>query len=61
MDKARSLYCQDALKVRRKDTQEIAIQVSSFTDEEKSKSFANFINSEISDVEVGQPTVRTLN
>lgn len=60
LDKARSLYCQDALKVRRKDTQEIAIQVSSFTNEEKSKSFANFINSAINDVEVGQPTVRTL-
>ena len=61
LDKARSLYCQDALKVRRKDTQEIAIQVSSFTNDEKSKSFANFITSAISDVEVGQPTVRTLN
>ena len=61
LDKARSLYCQDALKVRRKDTQEIAIQVSSFTVEEKSKSFANFINSAISDAEIGQPTVRTLN
>lgn len=61
LDKARSLFCQDALKVRRKDTQEIAVQISSFTSEETSKSFANFINSEISDAEVGQPTVRTLN
>ncbi|AFY89345.1 MULTISPECIES: hypothetical protein [Chroococcidiopsis] len=61
LDKARSLFCQDALKVRRKDTQEIAIQVASFTNEEKSKDFANFVNSEISDAEVGQPTVRTLN
>lgn len=60
LDKARSLFCQDALKVRRKDTQEIAVQVSSFTDAEKSKNFANFIDSEISDAEVGQPTVRTL-
>lgn len=61
LDKARSLFCQDALKVRRKDTQDLAVQVSSFTNEEKSRSFANFINSEISDVEVGQPTVRELN
>lgn len=61
LDKARSLFCQDALKVRRKDTQELAVQVSSFTNEEKSRSFANFINFEISDAEVGQPTVRTLN
>lgn len=60
LDKARSLFCQDALKVLRKDTQEIAVQVSSFTDAEKSKNFANFIDSEISDAEVGQPTVRTL-
>lgn len=61
LDKARSLFCQDALKVRRKDTQELAVQVSSFTSEEKSRSFANFINSEISDTEIGQPTVRELN
>ena len=61
LDKARSLFCQDALKVRHKDTQEIAVQISSFTNEKKSRSFANFINSEISDAEVGQPTVRSLN
>ena len=61
LNTARSLFCQDALKVRRKDTQELAVQVSSFTNEEKSRSFANFINFEISDAEVGQPTVRTLN
>lgn len=60
LDKARSLFCQDSLKVRRKDTKEIAIQVASFNDEEKSKEFASFINSEIIDAEVGQPTVRTL-
>ena len=61
LNTARSLFCQDALKVRRKDTQEIAVQISSFTSEEKSRSFANFINSEFSDAEIGQPTVRELN
>lgn len=61
LDKARSLFCQDSLKVRRKDTKDIAIQVASFNDEEKSKDFANFINSEIIDAEVGQSTIRTLN
>lgn len=61
LNTARSLFCQDALKVRRKDTKEIAVQISSFTSKEKSRSFANFINSEISDAEIGQPTVRELN
>lgn len=54
---SRSLFCQDSLKVRRKDSQELAVQVSSFTSEEKSRRFAEFISSELSDVEVGQPTV----
>lgn len=57
LEKARSLFCQDSLKVRRKDSQELAIQISSFTNEETSKKFADFVSSEISDTEVGQPTI----
>lgn len=59
--KARSLFCQDSLKVRRKDTKELSVQIASFTDEEESRSFAEFIETEISETEVGKPTVRHLN
>lgn len=55
--KARSLFCQDSLKVRRKDTQELAVQVSSFTSEAESKIFADFISYEISGTDVGKPTI----
>lgn len=55
--KARSLFCQDSLKVRRKDNQELAVQVSSFTNEAKSRIFADFLSSEISGADVGNPTI----
>lgn len=55
--KARSLFCQDSLKKRRKDNNEMAVQIASFSSQEKALKFARFIRSEFDNIEVGNPTL----
>lgn len=55
--KARSYFCEDSLKVRRETTKDLVVQVSSFTSEEKSIIFADFISSELPGATVGPPTI----
>lgn len=57
LNKVRFHFCQDSIKKRRKGSEELAVQVSSFIESEKAISFARFINSEFDGAVVGEPTV----
>lgn len=54
--KATSYFCRDAFPKFSKDTGKKVVQISSFTNQEKAREFAAFINSRFSEVEVGLPT-----
>ena len=56
-------YCRDALKTHRKDKGKEAIQVASFTSEERANQFKEFLGNKLGSVsaEIGEPTVRAVN
>ena len=57
LSKARAYFCRDALPAISKDTGEKVVQISSFTNQEKARDFAVFVNTQISGVEIGSPII----
>jgi hypothetical protein len=53
---ARSRFCRDALLRKRKDTGIRAIQVASFTSQQRAIEFRNILNSEFRGADIGPPT-----
>jgi hypothetical protein len=55
-------YCGDALKITTKDQGKKAIQVGSFTSEERANQFKDFLARKLSNInaDVGEPTVRAV-
>lgn len=49
-------YCGDAYRTRRKDTGTMAIQVGSFTSQERAEAFAKVMSDRVGNAEVGAPT-----
>ena len=54
---AKSYFCRDAFQKRAKDTGKKEVQIASFTNKRKARAFAAFVNTQISKVRVGLPTV----
>lgn len=57
LSKARGYFCRDALPAISQDTGEKVVQISSFTNQEKAKDFAVFVNTKISGVKVDSPII----
>ena len=57
LSKARVYFCRDALPAISQDTGEKVVQISSFTNQEKARDFAVFVNTQISGVKVGSPII----
>ncbi len=55
--KTRGYFCRDALPTISHDTGEKVVQISSFTNQEKAREFARFINPQISGVKVASPII----
>lgn len=58
LQKVTSRFCEDAYVRKRKDTQQQAIQVGSFTSREKANNFKNFMLQQLGSGDVGKPTRR---
>jgi hypothetical protein len=50
-------FCRDAFQKRNKDTDEKIVQIASFLSESQAREFADFVQSQIPEATVGEPTV----
>ena len=55
LSKARAYFCRDALPTISQDTGKKVVQISSFTNREKARDFAVFVNTQISGVRLESP------
>ena len=55
LSKARAYFCRDALPTISQDTGKKVVQISSFTNQEKARDFAVFVNTQISGVRLESP------
>ena len=54
---ARSYFCEDSFPKVSQDTGEKVVQISSFTSKQKARDFGAFISPQLSDVQIGTPTI----
>lgn len=55
--RAKSLFCKDAYKKYREDLDDYVIQISSFRNIEKAQAFVQFVEQEISNAKISEPTI----